>query len=113
MAIQKTWNVKFYQTKRGNFPVYDFISKQEKSVSSKIFSYITLLNQGGPFLKPPQIKKLQNNLYELRIKGKLTIRVLYTMHNNEYYLLHIFKKKSQKISPKEIKTAIDRMKEII
>lgn len=113
MPIQKTWNVKFYQTRRGDYPVNDFLSEQDKGISSKIFSYFILLQNNGPFLKPPQIKKLQSNLYELSIKGKLNIRVFYTMFNNEYYILHIFKKKTQKTSAKDFKIAIDRMNHII
>jgi len=64
-------------------------------------------------LKPPYIKKLQDKLYELRISGKVAIRILYTISNNEYYLLHAFKKKNQKTPSKELKIALDRMREII
>lgn len=113
MTIQKTWNVRFYQTRRGDYPVDDFLSDQDNEISTKVFSYFSLLQNNGPFLKPPQIKKLQSNLYELRVKSKLNIRIFYTMFNNEYYILHVFKKKTQKIPIKELKIAIDRMKTII
>jgi len=52
-------------------------------------------------------------LYELRISGRVEIRILYTVKNGEYYLLHAFKKKTQKTPSREIKTALDRIKEII
>lgn len=113
MTIQKTWNVRFYQTRRGDYPVDGFLSDQDNEISTKVFSYFSLLQNNGPFLKPPQIKKLQSNLYELRVKSKLNIRIFYTMFNNEYYILHVFKKKTQKIPIKELKIAIDRMKTII
>lgn len=113
VTIQKTWVVKFYQTKRGDYPVNDFLTDQDNEISTKVFSYFSLLQNNGPFLKPPQIKKLQSNLYELRIKSKLNIRVFYTIFNNEYYILHIFKKKTQKTPTKELKIAIDRMNTII
>jgi phage-related protein len=113
IAIQKTWVVKFYQTKRGDYPVNDFLTDQDNEISTKVFSYFSLLQNNGPFLKPPQIKKLQSNLYELRIKSKLNIRAFYTIFNNEYYILHIFKKKTQKTPTKELKIAIDRMNSII
>lgn len=67
----------------------------------------------GPFLKPPDIKKIQNKLYELRIPGKTAIRIFYTVVQGEYYLLHAFKKKSQKTPTRELKVAIDRAREII
>ncbi len=105
--------MKFYQTERGELPVKEFISQLETPTRSKIDSYFNLLASQGPWLKPPYAKKLQSGLYELRISGKETVRILYTMVNNEYYLLHVFKKQSQKTPQKELKTAIDRTKDLI
>ena len=107
------WNVKFFQTPRGDSPVKYFIREQDKATYAKILNYILLLKTYGPYLKPPYIKKLQNKLYELRISGRVTIRIFYTIVRSEYYLLHGFKKKTQKTPTQELKTAIDRMKEII
>lgn len=107
-----TWKVSFFKTHRGEYPVKTFIQEQDESTYAKFLLSIQLLQNNGPFLKPPYIKKLQNKLYELRISGRITIRIFYTIVNNEYYLLHAFKKKSQKTPLKELKVAIDRMKEI-
>ena len=107
------WKVKFFQTARGDYPVKDFIREQDKATYAKILNYILLLKTYGPYLKPPYIKKLQNKLYELRISGRATIRIFYTIVRNEYYLLHGFKKKTQKTPTKEIKTALDRILKII
>ncbi len=104
------WKVKFFQTTRGNYPVLQFIEKQDTQTSSKIALSVEMLSNNGPFLKPPFVKKLRDKLYELRISN---LRIFYTIQNNEYYLLHGFKKKSQKTPAKEIKTAVDRMKETI
>lgn len=108
-----SWKVLFYQTARGDYPVKEFIQKQDEATYAKILHSIMLLKNNGPFLKPPYIKKLKNNLYELRISGKNALRILYALHNNIYYLLHAFKKKKQKIQAKEIKIAIDRSKQLI
>lgn len=107
------WKVKFFQKARGEFPVEEFIKEQDEATYAKILHSILLLKINGPFLKPPYIKKLQDDLYELRISGKNAIRIFYTFFENEYYLLHAFKKKSQKTPEKELKTAIDRMKELV
>ena len=107
------WRVLFFQTARGDFPVKDFIEGQDKVIRTKIGLSIRLLINNGPFLKPPYIKKLQSRLYELRISGKVVIRIFYTISNNDYYLLHAFKKKSQKTPSKELKVAIDRMRELV
>lgn len=107
------WKVLFFQTVRGDYPVKNFIEEQDEATYAKALLSIKLLANNGPFLKPPYIKKLQNKLYELRISGTVAIRIFYTIYNNEYYLLHAFKKKTQKTPKQEIKTALDRMKEIV
>lgn len=107
------WKVKFFQTSRGDYPAQDFIDKQDMKTQSKVALSIGLLANQGPFLKPPYVKKFQDKLYELRISGKVAIRIFYTIQNNEYYLIHGFKKKSQKIPNKELKVALDRLKEFI
>jgi|SRR3989344_3070407 len=109
----KTWKVKFFQTARGDLPVEDFIKEQDRPTAAKISSYIQLLKTDGPYLKPPHIKKLQDKLYEIRISGKVAIRIFYTVKSGEYYLLHAFKKKTQKTPTQEIKIALDRINEIV
>jgi len=107
------WKVLFFQTARGSSPVEGFIKERDEATYAKVLQAIQLLANNGPFLKPPYIKKLQNKLYELRISGKVAIRIFYTITNNEYYLLHAFKKKSQKTPSKELRVALDRMKELV
>ena len=106
------WKVKFFLTASGDSPVEDFIAELDVTARAKISLSIRLLANQGPFLKPPYIKKLQNKLYELRISTEVQIRIFYTICNNEYYLLHAFVKKTQKTPLKELKTGVNRMKEI-
>jgi phage-related protein len=108
-----TWKVYYYQTNSGQLPVKEFLDKQNIKSQARIRQAINLLKDRGPFLKPPYIKKIKEKLYELRIKSQIAIRILYSPKNNAYYLLHAFKKKSQKTPIRELKTAIDRMKELI
>ena len=107
------WKVKFFQTARKSYPVKEFIEKLDEATYAKVLHSIRLLSNNGPYLKPPYAKKLQNKLYELRIPGKIALRIFFTLYKNEYYLLHAFKKKREKISLRELKTALDRLKEII
>ncbi len=107
------WRILFFQTTRGDSPVKEFIEIQDKTTYMKLVHAIELLENGGPYLKPPYIKKLQNKLYELRVSGKVAIRIFYTIINGEYFLLHAFKKKSQKTPSKELKIAIDRLRELV
>lgn len=108
-----TWKVIYYKTKSGKIPVEEFVNEQDDETQTRIRGLILLLGNNGPFLKPPYIKKLQTNLYELRIKSRILVRIFYSPKKNSYYLLHAFKKKSQKTPLKELRLAIDRMKDII
>jgi phage-related protein len=108
-----TWKVKFFQTTRGDYPVKDFIEEQDKATFAKVIRSIELLENYGPFMKPPYARKIRNKLYELRVPGKGAIRIFYTVFAGEYYLLHAFKKKSQKIPRGEIKIALDRAQRVI
>lgn len=108
-----SWKVKFFQTGRGDYPVEYFILSQNKQLKLKIIQTIELLKDYGPFLRSPNSKKIGNKLYELRVRGKDAVRILYTSYKGTYYLLHIFKKKSQKTPGRDMKIGIDRTKEII
>lgn len=108
-----SWKVYFFQTARGRYPVKEFVEEQDIPTRAKIARSIRFLADHGPFLKPPYIKKIQSNLYELRISGNVAVRIFYTVFKNEYFLLHSFKKESQKTPAKELRVALDRMKEII
>lgn len=91
----------------------EFIEDQDEATYAKVLHSIRLLVNNGPYLKPPYIKKLQQGLYELRISGKISMRIFYTVHKREYYLLHAFKKKGQKTPSRELKTALDRIQDVI
>lgn len=106
------WKVKFFQTKRGDYPVKEFIEKLGKKTYARVLKSITLLSSFGPFVKMPYSKKIAPGLYELRIKGIESIRILYVQVNQIYYLTHAFKKKTDKIPRREIKTALDRAREL-
>jgi phage-related protein len=107
------WDVYYFQTARGNYPVKDFIDSQDEILAAKIVNHIGFLREKGPFLKPPLAKKILTNIYELRLTGRQSTRILYSIINGKYYLLHAFIKKSQKIPPRELKTAIARLRELI
>jgi phage-related protein len=105
--------VKFFQTARGNYPVKEFIERLEKKSYARVLRSMSLLQEFGPSLRMPYSKKIASKLYELRIKGVEAIRIFYTQANEEYYLVHAFKKKSQKTPKQELQLALDRIKELI
>ncbi len=108
-----TWEIRYYISKRGESPVQEFIESLDYRSQQKVIDSIDILAQSGPFLKPPYMKKLDKDLYELRIKSAVAVRVFYSPMTGFYYLIHAFVKKSQKTPDKELKIAIDRMKEML
>lgn len=68
----------------------------------------------GPNLGMPHTKAIDNGLLELRLKSKEGLgRVFYcTLVGKKIVMLHTFIKKSQKTPAKELKVAIQRMKEV-
>lgn len=105
-----SWNIFLYETNRGEKLVEKFIQSLAPPTIAKIMHTIELLERFGSFLGMPHSKKLTSGIYELRIRGREEIRILYTFRRRDIYLLHIFKKQSQKTPPKEINVASGRLK---
>lgn len=81
----------------------------EPGTIAKIAHAIDLLGKHGSLLAMPHAKKVTNQLHELRIRGKQEIRILDAFSSRKIYLLHGFKKKQDKIPPKELHTAEVRL----
>lgn len=103
------WKIIVFETKRGEKPVEEFIYSLDEPTIAKIAHTIDLLEKHGPYLVMPHAKKIATALFELRVRGKVEIRILYTFLKNDIYLLHAFKKKRQQIPRKEINTAFNRL----
>lgn len=103
------WQIILFETKRGEKPVEEFILQQNSQAKAKIAHLIDLLEKYGPMLGMPHSKKLTSELYELRIRGKQEIRILYSFKKHNIYLLHAFKKQTQKTPHKEIEITLKRL----
>ena len=90
----------------------DYIYSFEKSTISKFTRLTDLLEQYGEKLGMPYSKRIQANLYELRIRGHQEIRVFYCFHQNKIVFVHTIIKKTQKTPPQDIKTALSRIKRL-
>lgn len=104
-----SWNIITFETPRGEKPVDDFFKTQSTQTQSKTIHLINLLELYGNTLGMPHSKRLDKNLFELRIRGKQEIRILYCFKKGEILLLHAFKKQTQKTPRKELETALKRM----
>ncbi len=90
--------------------VEKFIDSLEKETIARVLRTIDLLQNFGPALGPPHSKKIESHLFELRVRGRQDVRILYAFHGGVAMLVHGFVKKSQRIPSKEIKIARHRLK---
>ena len=112
--MEEKWKVILYRTANGDYPVQEFVDSLEIKAQSKVKDSIKLLQEFGIRLGLPHVKKLTGTeLWELRILGSNSLRVLYVaMTGKTFVLLHGFKKKKDKTPQKEIKTALNRLAEL-
>ncbi len=111
--MDEQWKILLYETLQGDSPVNDFILSLDLKAQSKVRAAIKMLQEFGIRLGLPHIKKLTGtDLWELRILGRDSIRILYiAISGKNFLLLHSFKKKKEKIPSKEIKVAEERLAE--
>lgn len=101
-----------YETARGEKVISIFLKSLPAKTQARFVFLAKELTSRGPILGMPYSKKIANHLYELRIKGSDQVRLLYSYRHSMIYLLHGFKKKTEKIPIKELKIGIKRLKEI-
>jgi len=89
-----------------------FQTKLDKEARARLARDIAFLKEQGVGLGMPFSKKINKDLWELRLGGKQRVRVLYSIRGNQIYVVHWFVKKTQKMPIRELHTAISRLKEI-
>lgn len=103
------YNIIFYEKQDGTSEIWDFLENlRHKSLTSKdariqykqVSLYIELLQNNGTYLPETVTKHIEDNIWELR-PGNNRIFYFYC-DNNDYVLLHSFRKKTNKTPRKEI-----------
>jgi phage-related protein len=112
---EKIWKVELYESARGEKPIEDFFDSLEIKARLKIKRAIELLEAFGLEGGYPHIKKIRgSDLWEYRILGSDSLRILYvSVTKKTFLILHGFKKKKQKTPTKEIKVAEVRLQEYL
>ncbi|MCJ8270302.1 MAG: type II toxin-antitoxin system RelE/ParE family toxin [Psychrosphaera sp.] len=105
-----SWNIEYYSQKLENE-----ILGLPDGLLARYLHLTDLMIEFGSNLGMPHIKAIDSGLFELRVKGKEGIgRVFYcTKVGKRIVMLHAFVKKTQKTPKKELKLAIQRMKEVL
>jgi len=89
-----------------------FLTTLEKQTIAKALRTIDLLECFGNQLGMPHSKNIDRKLFELRIRGRQEIRLIYTFHNNRAVILHGFVKKSQTIPKKDLDAAQQKLQSL-
>ncbi|MSU45354.1 MAG: type II toxin-antitoxin system RelE/ParE family toxin [Candidatus Zambryskibacteria bacterium] len=87
-----------------------FTTNLDSHTKGQILRIADLLRIEEYHLLMPYSKKIEKNLYELRIKTTKNIRIFYTFHQNNIIFLHIINKEKQRLSKNDIETARNRLK---
>lgn len=105
----------YYRAENGDSPISEFLDSLDKKHQAKILRIVRTVEEYGLLSILPHVKKLRGYpLWEIRILGKDSVRVLYMQqHISLIVLLHGFIKKTNKTPHPEIQIAPQRMKRII
>ncbi len=103
------WEIALFQSARGEKPVEEFIKSLDEKTQSKAITIIDLLKAYGNLLRMPYSKKLTDELFELRIRSKQDIRIIYSFRSRTIHILHAFKKQTNKTPRNEIVLAKQRL----
>ena len=92
--------------------IEDYIESLGDDIKDDIYSFLKKFQDSLVFRNAPYCKKIYKNIFEIRIKIKDHYRILYAfLYQDCIILLHIFKKKTNKIPKKELELAIKRLKQ--
>ena len=91
----------------------EFLDNLEVTARSKVSKILQLLTIVGNEIEMPYSKSLGEGLFELRVPGKISIRIIYCFYQNYAILLHAFAKKTNKISKKDLNLAKRRRSNIL
>lgn len=106
--------VEYYKSPSGREPVKDFMDSLPPKDRSRIFRGLSLLEEFWPRLGMPHVRSIggQPGLWELRVDGERRIfRIFFGQAKSKIGLVHAVVKKSQRLSPKDIRLAAERLKE--
>jgi hypothetical protein len=89
-----------------------FIRSLEKSTIAKVLRTIDLLERFGNELRMPHSKHVSDKIFELRIRGKQDIRLLYAFYDQTVVILRGFVKKSSRLPSDELRAANNKLKQL-
>jgi phage-related protein len=101
------WEIEYYETAKGDVPVFDFLDSFSVKMRGKAVRDIVLLEKLGPRMTLPHSRCIENGIYELRVQVEGdTSRIFYFFFiGRKIILTNGFIKKTQKTPLGELKKA--------
>ena len=101
------FRVAFYDKPDGSKPASEFLHELDAKMRAKMVRTIDIIKAGGPMVREPYSKHLDDGIYEARAQvGSNISRVLYFFFDGRRIVLtHGFIKKTQKTPSSEIERA--------
>ena len=112
--MDNSWKVIYYISSSGDNPVKNFLDAHLKAKVKALRIFFNIEEYGLTSVIP-HIKKLAGtSLWEIRILGEDSVRILYvSKQEKQIVLLHAFVKKTDKTPLKEINIGLIRLKDIL
>ena len=108
------WRIEYFRESSGRVPVQDFIDQLTTEERVETMVGIDMLRTHSLSLGRPWVAPLGNGLWELRIRSRRQLRILYVAHTGKtFVLLHALVKKTRQVRRSEIETATRRMKQFM
>jgi phage-related protein len=106
--------VVFYREKNGAAPLLEWLDALPSKAQLKCLARIERLKQEGHALRRPEADFLRDKIYELRVGFQgINYRMLYFFHGNIAAVISHGIVKEDKVPPKEIEMAIERMSKFV
>jgi phage-related protein len=108
------WRVAYFQEASGRSPIGTFVDGLAMEEKIETMVGIDMLRSHGIALGRPWAAPLGKGLWELRIRTRRQLRVLYFLDSEKtFVLLHGFVKKTREVPQSEIQIALRRMKQYL
>ena len=108
------WRIDYFREARGRSPIESFIDALATDEKVDTLVGIDLLRSHGVSLGRPWVAPLGKGLWELRIRTRRQLRILYFLNTQRtFVLLHGFVKKTRVVPQSETQIAVRRMRQYL
>lgn len=114
MDTNARWEVQFYQTRRGESPIDDFLDGLTAAERAKCVLFMIALEDSAGRLPFPYARKVSASVWELRpeYRGNAFRFFYFTLVAGKVIVVHAVRKKSQKLKPRDVNLAASRGDEV-